>query len=67
MIASMTAVVERQITQGRFISRHVRGNAVDILLQVNTREHQAAFQNAVDLILGPGHWISEEDHYHVQF
>jgi len=71
----MTAVIEEQIRRGIFISRHLRGEAVDVRSRDMSQREKRAFERAVDDVLGldaHGHhrWFLEHDHgdhYHVQF
>jgi hypothetical protein len=71
-VDKMTSVIQKQIAHGRYISRHLRGNGVDVRIRDMSQDQRQAFEDAVDHVLhvdihGKHHWFHETDHYHVQF
>lgn len=66
-VDSMTRIIEQQVENGTYISRHLRGEAVDILPNTNPPLQPNVLAEVVRELLGPGHWIPEEDHFHIQF
>jgi hypothetical protein len=63
----MTRVIERQVAHHEYISRHLRGEAVDVRSNDMSSEQRKAFEDAVGHILGPHRLIPETDHLHLQF
>jgi len=63
----MTRVIEQQVEDGRYISLHLKGEAVDILSNTNPPLQPDVLAEVVRELLGSGHWIPEEDHFHIQF
>ena len=63
----MTRVIERQVRSGTYISRHLEGEAVDILPNTTPPLQPEVLEQVVTELLGPGHCIPEEDHFHIQF
>lgn len=66
-VEAMTRMIERQISDGIYISRHVQGEAVDILSNTNPPLQPRVLEEVVAQLLGNGHCIPEEDHFHIQF
>ena len=66
-VDAMARVIEDQVSRGVYISDHLTGDAVDIRCRDMSDEQRDAFEEAVDDVLGPRHWILESDHYHVHF
>ncbi len=71
-VGEMTRQIEDQIRHHRFISRHLRGNGVDVRMRDMSPGEKRAFERAVDDVLhldarGHHRWFLETDHYHVQF
>jgi hypothetical protein len=66
-VDSMTRVIEQQVENGSYISLHLRGEAVDILPNTNPPLQPNVLAEVVRELLGAGHWIPEEDHFHIQF
>lgn len=61
-ILTMTAIIEDQIDRGVYVSRHLRGMAVDI--RMSTAQRQPLSGSAAQV---GGDLVIEIDHYHVQF
>lgn len=66
-VEAMTRVIEKQMRNGSYISRHLEGEAVDILPNTNPALQPRILEEVVTQLLGSGHCISEEDHFHIQF
>ncbi|HUO03798.1 MAG TPA: peptidoglycan-binding domain-containing protein [Candidatus Binataceae bacterium] len=66
-VAAMTRVIEQQVHEGTYISRHLRGEAVDILPSGNPPLQAEVLKEVVNELLGSGNCIPEEDHFHIQF
>jgi hypothetical protein len=66
-VDAMTRVIEQQVEDGRYISLHLKGEAVDILSNTNPPLQPDVLAEVVRELLGSGHWIPEEDHFHIQF
>lgn len=58
-ISAMTKVIENQVSNGTYISRHLRSGAIDVSTSTNLRALQSAVEQT------GGRIISEGDHYHV--
>ena len=63
----MARVIEQQVDRGVYISRHLKGDAVDILPNSNPPLQPDLLEEVVRELLGSGHCIPEEDHFHIQF
>jgi len=66
-VDAMTRVIEQQVKNGTYISLHLKGEAVDILPNTNPPLQPKVLEEVVKELLGPGHCIPEEDHFHIQF
>ena len=68
-VEAMTKVIERQVSRGVYISRHLRGEAVDVRSYDMSQENQEVLKEAVGRIVGDPdrHLIQESDHLHLQF
>lgn len=67
IVEAMTRVIEEQVRNGVYISRHLEGTAVDILPNTNPPLHPHVLEEVVTELLSSGHCIPEEDHFHIQF
>jgi hypothetical protein len=63
--AAMAAVIEQQIQDDVYISRHLTDNAFDVRSREMTQEQKDAFRASVES--AGGTVIVEGDHFHVQF
>jgi peptidoglycan hydrolase-like protein with peptidoglycan-binding domain len=66
-VEAMTRVIERQMSDGIYISRHLEGEAVDILPNTNPPLQPRVLEEVVTQLLGNGRCIPKEDHFHIQF
>ena len=66
-VEAMTQVIEREVRNGIYISRHLEGEAVDILPNTNPPLQPRVLEDVVTHLLGNGRCIPEEDHFHIQF
>lgn len=62
-VEAMAAVIEDQVRRGRFISRHLRGDALDLRTRDLSADQLAALKAALSQ-LGL-RWLDEGDHIHV--
>ncbi len=67
IVEAITRVIEEQVRNGVYISRHLEGDAVDILPNTNPPLQPVVLEQVVTELLGSGHCIPEEDHFHIQF
>jgi len=66
-LEAMTRVIETQVRNGTYISRHLQGEAADILPNTNPPLQPKVLEEVVTELLGSGHSIHEGDHFHIQF
>ncbi|HUY25988.1 MAG TPA: hypothetical protein VMV27_01095, partial [Candidatus Binataceae bacterium] len=66
-VEAVTRVIETQVRNGTYISRHLQGEAVDILPGTNPPLQPKVLEEVVTELLGSGHCYPEEDHFHIQF
>jgi len=65
-VDAMTRVIERQVSRGEYISRHLRGQGIDVRSRTMTPAQRTAFEDAVNVVLRNS-LVVETDHYHLQF
>jgi len=65
-VDAMTRVIERQVSEGDYISLHLMGEAVDVRSRSMTALQREAFEQTVQRVLGHSALV-ETGHYHVQF
>ncbi|HVA81195.1 MAG TPA: peptidoglycan-binding domain-containing protein [Candidatus Binataceae bacterium] len=66
-VEAMTHVIETQVRNGRYISLHLKGEAVDIRPNTNPPLQPKVLEEVVTELLGSGHCPAEEDNFHIQF
>lgn len=65
-VEAMSRVIQKQVSRQVYISRHLRGEAVDVRSRTMSSSQKDAFDDATRRVLG--HRPKKEtDHYHLQF
>lgn len=65
--SNMTSVIQSQVDQGTYVSRHLQSGAFDVRMSDMTPQQQAAFRTAVQANGGTVVTEAIPPHFHVQF